>query len=190
MQTHRLKLSTLAMLVVIVAAAGVVCWLAATEVLAQRATDRDQRDSDRDQRDPFDRPPPPPRDRDPDFGPPRPGGFGAMPRGPQPGGVAMVAYLRYVYVLRGNTLYQFDATELRLLRKVPLEGDRIIPRSVGPRDAPRRGPTDRDRPPRTDRPGGDRPARDFRPDGDRPPRTDRPTDDRPPQTDRPDGDRQ
>lgn len=61
----------------------------------------------------------------PQFGMPMP------PMFQQP--VAICAKDRYIYVVRGNTLYQFTAKELKLLKKVTLE---LAPMPPGPPPAP------------------------------------------------------
>lgn len=51
-----------------------------------------------------------------------PGMMGMMPGMGRPGQApVMVATAEYVYILRGNTLFQFSAKELKLLNKVTLE---------------------------------------------------------------------
>jgi hypothetical protein len=63
-------------------------------------------------------------------GQPAPGGrFPPVPLGPVPD--MMTANDRYVYVLRGDVLYQFDARDLKLLRQVRL------PERPGPERPPR-----------------------------------------------------
>jgi hypothetical protein len=53
-----------------------------------------------------------------------PGMMGMMPGMGRPGQTpVMVATAEYVYILRGNTLYQFSAKELKLLNKVTLEDE-------------------------------------------------------------------
>lgn len=85
----------------------------------------------------------PKRDKDPDVRPPRRPGevidpdviVAPPPAGTVPaetatapaasvtvgGGVAVTAQGDYVYVVRGNMLYQFNAKDLRLVKKAPLE---------------------------------------------------------------------
>ena len=71
-----------------------------------------------------------PGQRPPQFPPEGSGGF--QPGGPGPGGparsglfgggsAAMAAQGEYVYVVRGNTLYQFQVKGLTLVKKVTLE---------------------------------------------------------------------
>jgi len=89
------------------------------------------------------------------FGP----GGGMMPG--MPGGMPMFAGARgstaltargdYVYVLRGNTLYQFLAEGLELVEKVTLEEDRPMGFGHGPGMGPER------RPDRPRRPEGEPP---------------------------------
>jgi len=92
-----------------------------------------------------------PGQRPPQFPPEGPGGFQLQPRpgGPAPfglvggGPVALAAQGDHVYVVRGNTLYQFAVKELRLVKKVALEEE---PR-FGPLGPPRKAPAgDRPRP--------------------------------------------
>ncbi len=188
MQTRRFMSTGLPVLAVIVAAVSMLSSWATTGLLAhQREADRGQEggspattadspprpEADRDRdvrrpRGPEDRPqrPGPPAGpgqrefRFPGLG--RPGGSGPMPMGPAGGGsVALAAHGDYVYVLRGNTLYQFAAEDLKLLNKVRLEEERPMPRPMGPRSGPGRGPIDRD-------PGGDRSPRPRQPAGGQP----------------------
>ncbi len=56
------------------------------------------------------------------------------------GGVALAAHGDYVYVLRGNTLYQFAAKNLELVKKVTLEEDWPMGRGRGPGMGPGRKP--------------------------------------------------
>lgn len=78
----------------------------------------------------------------PGLQPPMPGQPFPLGQPPMPGGplppmmmpmfgppVAICATADYVYVVRGNTLYQFEAKELRLLKKVTLEEERPFPGS-------------------------------------------------------------
>ncbi len=68
-------------------------------------------------------------------------GPGGMPLlAPAGGGVALAAHGDYVYVLRGNTLYQFAAEGLELVKKVTLEDDRPMGPGRGPGMGPGRGP--------------------------------------------------
>jgi hypothetical protein len=65
-----------------------------------------------------------------------PGGGGGFPGGPPMmgmggGGATMTATERYVYVLRGNTLYQFSAEGLKLLGKAELPQPTRQPRPEG-----------------------------------------------------------
>ena len=53
-----------------------------------------------------------------------PGMMGMMPGMMRPDTPVMVATAEYVYVLRGNTLYQFSARDLKQLNKVMLEDER------------------------------------------------------------------
>lgn len=49
---------------------------------------------------------------------------GTRPFGPMMAPAAITATGDHVYVLRGNTLYQFSAKDLKLLHKVALEDER------------------------------------------------------------------
>ena len=67
-----------------------------------------------------------------------PGGMFAL-RGMM-GGVAICANESYVYVVKGNTLYQFEADGLKLVERVALEENPPPPRGPGQRRGGRRGP--------------------------------------------------
>ena len=181
MQRRRFMSTGWSVLAVIVAAVSMLSLCATTGLLAQQPeADRGQeggspattadsppwREADRgpDDRPRLPRSPAAPGQRDPRFpGPSRPGGSGPMPMGPGgSGGAALAAHGDYVYVLRGNTLYQFAAKDLKLLNKVRLEADRPMGPPMGPpmdmRSGPGRGPVERD-------PDGDRSPRPRRPSG-------------------------
>lgn len=149
MQTRKIMSTALAVLAVTVTAIGILMLCTTSEVVAQREPDRDRESA------PPRRQPPPERGGQREFGPGRggQGRFGAMPPlAGMRGGVALAAHGEYVYVLRGNTLYQFAAKDLKLVNKVTLEEDR----PMGQPGGPRRRPTDR-------RPGSDRSPRIGRP---------------------------
>ncbi len=77
--------------------------------------------------------------------PPMPGGP-FPPMMPMPGpSVAIHATSDYVYVVRGNTLFQFDARDLKLLKRVELEERRPHPGALRPPGAgqPPQPPRDR-----------------------------------------------
>lgn len=57
-----------------------------------------------------------------------------MPPMPQPS-VAICAKNQYIYVVRGNTLYQFAVKDLKLIKKVTLE-EEFGPMPPGPPPAP------------------------------------------------------
>ncbi len=169
MKTRSFVSTGLPVLAGIVAAVGVVSLCAATGLLAQqpqpdrvREGDAPRREADRGRdmprpRGPQDRPwqPGPPDGR-----PQRDFGSGPMPMRPG-GGVALSATDTFVYVLRGNTLYQLSAANLKQLKKVRLEEDRPMGPPTEIRSGPGRGPIERDR-------GGDRSPRPRRPDADQP----------------------
>ena len=150
---RRTLIPTLAVLAVMVAVTGVVTLWPPLQVLAQPDRERDRDEGPGAQRPPFGRGGPGEFERGRDeFG-----GPGGMPLlGGGRGGAALAVSGEYVYVLHGNTLYQFAAEDLKLVKKVTLEEDRPMGPPMGP-------------------PGGER--RDFggrRPGGPRPPGGERP----------------
>ena len=81
----------------------------------------------------------------------RPGGPG-MPGMNRPfpgarGGAALAVHGDHVYVLSGNTLYQFAAEDLGLVKKVTLQEERPFGPPRGPRRGPGEGRPDGRRPP-------------------------------------------
>jgi hypothetical protein len=64
--------------------------------------------------------------------------------------VALAVHGDYLYVVRGNTLYQFRAAGLELVKKVTLEEERPFAPMGRPRGEPRGEPR-RERPPQKDR---------------------------------------
>ena len=96
-----------------------------------------------------------PGQRPPQFPPEGPRGF--QPGGPGPGGparfgfvgggpAALAAQGDYVYVVRGNTLYQFQAKDLKLVKKATLEEEPPFAPMGRPKGEPRGA-----RPPQRDR---------------------------------------
>jgi hypothetical protein len=61
--------------------------------------------------------------------------------------VAMTANNRYVYVLRADTIYMFDATTLRLIRMQRLPAAAAPTRTQGPAPGSRVGPARRSQSP-------------------------------------------
>jgi hypothetical protein len=95
----------------------------------------------------------------PPLPPEGPGGFPGRGRGPGgpagfglPGGgpVALAVQGDYLYVVRGNTLYQFRIPGMALAKKVTLEEERPFAPMDRPRGEPRGEPR-RERPPQKDR---------------------------------------
>lgn len=134
MQKHRLISATVGGLLVVLLAITIVA-LGTTQPQAQPEGRRDQQAGLRQIQ-------PPDVRGGREFGPGQravggPGGM-RMFAGAR-GGVALTAYGDYVYVLRGNTLYQFAADGLKLVNTVTLEEER--PR--GQQDGPRREPAGR-----------------------------------------------
>jgi hypothetical protein len=89
-------------------------------------------------------PPRPPRDDNREQPPMRPGE--AMPRVMMGGGIQMTASGKFVYILRGDEILQFEATSLEFIKKIKLPAPERPNRRDGERGA---GPPARndDRPP-------------------------------------------
>ncbi len=93
------------------------------------------------------------KDKDGDF---RPGPqFGQPPFGPMMGGPAtMIAHGDFLFVLRGNTLYQVSVKDLKLVKKMTLEEDGFPPfgpdreKPPGPDGQKRKEPGKPPRPPK------------------------------------------
>lgn len=78
-----------------------------------------------------------------------PGGFGRFGMAGGGGPAALAVQGDYVYVVRGNTLFQFQVNGLKLVKKVTLEEEPPFAPMGRPRQQP--GESRRQRPPQKDR---------------------------------------